>query len=186
MTSPSSLKAAMLRRIAREGDWMESHDVYLAFNCEGWSVDKKLHDRISATLSRLHRTGLVEVDKDRAPWAYRISDRGRAELELLSDPEAYRRHLVERMQLLQEQRWSAPTAKQRDIYSWMCAYQVTYSMPPTMREICDAFGFASTNAANDHLRALEKKGLVVHRPKLCRGWLAVQSVEQPQPQQGAA
>jgi repressor LexA len=30
--------------------------------------------------------------------------------------------------------------------------------PPTVRELCNHFGFASTRTAYDHLRALEKKG----------------------------
>ena len=30
--------------------------------------------------------------------------------------------------------------------------------PPTIREICEALGIASTNGVSDHLRALERKG----------------------------
>lgn len=40
--------------------------------------------------------------------------------------------------------------------------------PPTVRELCDAFGLASTNAIADHVRALERKGLVTRNPKTAR------------------
>jgi len=40
--------------------------------------------------------------------------------------------------------------------------------PPTIREICDHFGFASPRSASDHLKALEKKGYI-HRTKSPRG-----------------
>lgn len=79
------------------------------------------------------------------------------------------------------------TAKQHDIWAWMRTFQAANSMPPTVREIARAFGIASTNAVNDHLRLMAKKGLVLHRPRITRGWLALpQSVPQSQPEQGAA
>ncbi len=39
--------------------------------------------------------------------------------------------------------------------------------PPTIREICNQFGFASPRSASDHLRALEKKGYIYrsHSPR---------------------
>jgi SOS-response transcriptional repressor LexA len=74
-----------------------------------------------------------------------------------------------------------PTPRQRDLHAWMLSFQRLHSMPPTLREIMSAFGFKSTNAASDHLRYMQKKGLVVHRPLLARGWLAV-----PPQQEGAA
>lgn len=40
--------------------------------------------------------------------------------------------------------------------------------PPTIREICDRFGFASPRSASDHLKALEKKGYI-HRSHSPRG-----------------
>jgi repressor LexA len=36
--------------------------------------------------------------------------------------------------------------------------------PPTIREIGEALGIASTNGVNDHLKALEKKGFLVRDP----------------------
>lgn len=35
--------------------------------------------------------------------------------------------------------------------------------PPTYREICKRFGYRSPKAANDHVRALERKGLLTHQ-----------------------
>src|SRR5215208_2244761 len=36
--------------------------------------------------------------------------------------------------------------------------------PPTIREIGEALGIASTNGVNDHLKALEKKGFLSRDP----------------------
>jgi repressor LexA len=42
-------------------------------------------------------------------------------------------------------------------------------MPPTRDDICRAFGFASPNAAESHLRALERKGVIEVVPGTARG-----------------
>lgn len=42
-------------------------------------------------------------------------------------------------------------------------------MPPTRSDICDHFGFSSPTAAEDHLRALERKGMIDLLPGLSRG-----------------
>jgi repressor LexA len=41
--------------------------------------------------------------------------------------------------------------------------------PPTVREICHAFGYRSTGTARDHLRALETKGHLKKLPGKSRG-----------------
>jgi len=41
--------------------------------------------------------------------------------------------------------------------------------PPTVREICHAFGYRSTGTARDHLRALEAKGHLKKLPGKSRG-----------------
>lgn len=38
-------------------------------------------------------------------------------------------------------------------------------MSPTMREICDHFGFRSPNAATDHVKALRRKGYLAANPR---------------------
>jgi repressor LexA len=69
---------------------------------------------------------------------------------------------------------SDPTSRQMEVLGFMRMYQVANSMPPTLREIADAFGWASMNSALCHLRMLRTKGLVKHHPKLSRGWVALE------------
>lgn len=54
----------------------------------------------------------------------------------------------------------ALTVKQNDILSFLQDYVEEYGFPPTMKEIGDKFGFASTNAVTQYLVALEKKGYI--------------------------
>jgi hypothetical protein len=108
--APGSLRAEMLRRVARFGEWTTAGDIFLAFGVAEPSDDRKRYDRLSVTLSRLHRGGLLEVDKSRVPWAYRVSPAGRRELALVSDPTVYRRHIADRMRALCAQRWQKAAA----------------------------------------------------------------------------
>lgn len=50
-------------------------------------------------------------------------------------------------------------------------------MPPTRAEIADAFGFSSPNAAEQHLRALARKGVIEMVPGASRGIRLKESVE---------
>lgn len=50
------------------------------------------------------------------------------------------------------------TKRQSQILGFIVEMIVTEGWAPTLREIRDRFTLGSTNAANDHLRALEKKG----------------------------
>lgn len=72
-----------------------------------------------------------------------------------------------------------PTARQLAIHAYMLRYFAAEQMWPTMREICKEFEFASTNAAHDHLERLRHKGYVRRRPKLSRGWIAIEQVGVP-------
>jgi repressor LexA len=54
-----------------------------------------------------------------------------------------------------------------------------FSMPPTRAEIAGAFGFASPNAAEDHLRALAKKGAITLEPGSARGIRLVEQLGLP-------
>jgi repressor LexA len=69
------------------------------------------------------------------------------------------------------------TDRQLEVLEYMRTYQRTNGMPPTVREIADAFGVASTNAIMCTLRALERKGLVFHRPMISRGWMPKSPIE---------
>ncbi|MFT5111827.1 MAG: repressor LexA [Parasphingorhabdus sp.] len=52
------------------------------------------------------------------------------------------------------------TKRQQQILDFIKKSIELYDMPPTRAEIGEAFGFRSPNAAEDHLRALERKGVI--------------------------
>lgn len=60
------------------------------------------------------------------------------------------------------------TKQQERVLEWVARYTVKESMPPTQREIAEAFGM-SPNGPRCHLVALERVGLVRIRPKVSRG-----------------
>ena len=53
-------------------------------------------------------------------------------------------------------------------------------MPPTRAEIAQTLGFKSANAAEEHLKALAKKGMIKMKPGASRG---IQLVEEDEPEQ---
>lgn len=52
------------------------------------------------------------------------------------------------------------THRQREILNFICERIATEGNSPTRVEIAQAFGFASPNAAESHLRAIAKKGFI--------------------------
>jgi len=54
------------------------------------------------------------------------------------------------------------TARQRDVLDFIRAFTVRHSVPPTVREIGEKFR-VTPRAAFDHLRALERKGMLQRR-----------------------
>lgn len=44
-----------------------------------------------------------------------------------------------------------------------------HGYPPTLREIAEVMGWASTNGVSAHLRRLERKGVLQRRPGTARG-----------------
>ena len=52
------------------------------------------------------------------------------------------------------------TERQRDILSFIVAFQKERGVAPTHREICDHFGFSSYGTVYKHLSLLQKKGLI--------------------------
>ncbi len=50
------------------------------------------------------------------------------------------------------------TNRQKQVLEFIRRHMESHGMPPTRAEIGAAFGFRSPNAAEDHLRALERKG----------------------------
>jgi len=52
------------------------------------------------------------------------------------------------------------TKRQQEILRMIQTHIASTGFPPTRTDICDYFGFRSPTAAEDHLRALEKKGAI--------------------------
>lgn len=61
------------------------------------------------------------------------------------------------------------TSRQQEILDWIAAYHRTHGLPPTRAELCAAFGFRSPNAAETHLRALERRGAIAIASGRSRG-----------------
>lgn len=52
------------------------------------------------------------------------------------------------------------TAKQRDVYNYICQYTATHSFPPSVREIAQGVGVSSPATIHGHINALVAKGLL--------------------------
>jgi repressor LexA len=61
------------------------------------------------------------------------------------------------------------TARQAEILKLIADYTERCGFPPTRNEICQAMGFRSPNAAEEHLRALARKGVIEMTPGASRG-----------------
>ncbi|HMM76828.1 MAG TPA: transcriptional repressor LexA [Gammaproteobacteria bacterium] len=61
------------------------------------------------------------------------------------------------------------TERQRAVLSFIRAALQRDGLPPTRSEIAAALGFRSPNAAEEHLRALARKGAIELRPGASRG-----------------
>ncbi|WP_319522238.1 transcriptional repressor LexA [uncultured Desulfosarcina sp.] len=70
------------------------------------------------------------------------------------------------------------TKRQSEIFNFLFEFKEKEKMSPTYREIADHFGFKSAKAAADHVRALEKKGLVSRHGRRSRGIEIIAHLEQ--------
>jgi len=61
------------------------------------------------------------------------------------------------------------TARQQQILDWIRTHLETTGRPPTRAEIATGLGFSTPSSAEDHLRALEKKGALEIQPGASRG-----------------
>jgi repressor LexA len=61
------------------------------------------------------------------------------------------------------------TARQRQILDWIRRHLEMTGMPPTRAEIATGLGFSTASSAEDHLRALAKKGALELLPGTSRG-----------------
>ncbi|MGE5468239.1 MAG: transcriptional repressor LexA [Ignavibacteria bacterium] len=71
------------------------------------------------------------------------------------------------------------TPRQREILDFIRNSLEVLGAPPTRAEIAGAFGFASHNAAEEHLKALAKKGAIVLDPGSARGIRLVEQLGLP-------
>ena len=72
------------------------------------------------------------------------------------------------------------TPRQAEILQLIKDYQQDSGMPPTRAEIAQQLGFKSANAAEEHLKALAKKGVIEMMPGTSRG---IRLVETDEPEQ---
>lgn len=61
------------------------------------------------------------------------------------------------------------TPRQQQILQWLREFLARSGLPPTRVEMCRALGFRSPNAAEQHLRALARKGAIELLPGASRG-----------------
>ena len=71
------------------------------------------------------------------------------------------------------------TPRQQEILDFIRNSLEVLGAPPTRAEIANAFGFASHNAAEEHLKALAKKGIIVLEPGSARGIRLVEQLGLP-------
>lgn len=61
------------------------------------------------------------------------------------------------------------TPRQAEVLEFIRTHTASSGYPPTRAEICRAMGFRSPNAAEEHLRALARKGVIEMAPGASRG-----------------
>src|SRR6266550_1717954 len=61
------------------------------------------------------------------------------------------------------------TARQQQILDWIRGHMEATGMPPTRAEIAAGLGFSTASSAEDHLRALARKGVLLLTPGASRG-----------------
>ncbi|SBT06076.1 DNA-binding transcriptional repressor of SOS regulon [Candidatus Accumulibacter aalborgensis] len=71
------------------------------------------------------------------------------------------------------------TLRQQEILDFIRNTLELLGAPPTRAEIASAFGFASHNAAEEHLKALARKGVIVLEPGSARGIRLVEQLGLP-------
>ncbi|MBK7955644.1 MAG: transcriptional repressor LexA [Candidatus Accumulibacter sp.] len=71
------------------------------------------------------------------------------------------------------------TPRQQEILDFIRNTLENLGAPPTRAEIANAFGFASHNAAEEHLKALARKGIIVLEPGSARGIRLVEQLGLP-------
>ena len=73
------------------------------------------------------------------------------------------------------------TTRQHEILGYLQLHQREHAYWPSIRDIQEHFGFASTNAVMGHLRALERKGYITRVPGQARAYRITFDHEETQP-----
>jgi repressor LexA len=71
------------------------------------------------------------------------------------------------------------TARQRKVLDWIRRHLESTGMPPTRAEIAAGLGFSTASSAEDHLRALARKGALELTPGASRGLRLTEMPELP-------
>lgn len=71
------------------------------------------------------------------------------------------------------------TTRQQQILEFIQSSQIDSGVVPTLREIARRFGFRSMTAAADHVRALRRKGYLLHNPRMARSHSVAASARPP-------
>jgi repressor LexA len=71
------------------------------------------------------------------------------------------------------------TPRQKQVLEFVRTEITTKHIPPTRKEIATHFGFLSANAAEEHLRALARHGVITLLPGTSRGIRLIGAVEVP-------
>ena len=66
------------------------------------------------------------------------------------------------------------TDRQRDVLRFIVRYQSEHGFSPSYREIGAACECGSTNAVNDHLKYIEKKGWIRRHPRIPRSIVIIE------------
>ena len=69
------------------------------------------------------------------------------------------------------------TRRQGEVLDFLRTFVKDYGYPPTRRDITDEFGFKSPNAAEEHLRALDRKGFIDLKKNTSRGIILTHTVD---------
>ena len=73
------------------------------------------------------------------------------------------------------------TARQQEVFDLIKSNIRRTGFPPTRAEIAKGLGFRSANAAEDHLKALAKKGAIILTPGTSRGIRLNPELDDPKP-----
>lgn len=68
------------------------------------------------------------------------------------------------------------TPRQLDVYRQIVAHVVDAGRMPTLRELCERLELSSTNAAREHLAALERKGWISRQSETSRSIRLIRGV----------